>query len=518
VTEGEKSTSREYLLLPGHDPSRAERLARNLATQGIEVRRAEEPFKVGGRELPAGTFLVSHAQPTGRLIRNLLDPITNQPEDFIKRQEERRARRQPDQIYDITAWSLPLLYDVELVTSPSALSVRATTLPMTYDAPRAPRAIAPAKVAYLMPWGAAAAALTAEALQQGIRMHTVGGPFTLNGRQYPLGTAVIRNSGNPTDLHARLTALATKHGADIVPIDSTYTEAGISLGSNENAFLKKPRVLMAWDTPTASLSAGWTRYVLEQRFGQPVTAVRTASLARANFSDFDVIVLPSGNFAGAIGDAVVSRIKDWLRAGGTLITLAEATRWATGSGVGLLDTTLLLKDGRPDVPATTGAASGGSGSGGGGSSSGSGAAGASGAKPAASGTAAFDYDKAIQPDRERPDAQPGAILRVTLDTDHWLSAGHDAETQAMIEGARVFAPIKLNSGRNVGIYGKKERLIASGLVWPEGQDLLVQKAYLMHQPFGQGHVIGFAEDANYRAYAEATMLLFINAVLLGPGY
>ena len=29
-------------------------------------------------------------------------------------------------------------------------------------------------------------------------------------------------------------------------------------------------------------------------------------------------------------------------------------------------------------------------------------------------------------------------------------------------------------------------------------------------------MIAFAEDANYRAYTEATMLLFMNAVLLGP--
>jgi hypothetical protein len=47
--------------------------------------------------------------------------------------------------------------------------------------------------------------------------------------------------------------------------------------------------------------------------------------------------------------------------------------------------------------------------------------------------------------------------------------------------------------------------------------LLVQKAHLMHQPFGQGHV-AFAEDASYRGVTEATMLLFMNAVLLGPGY
>jgi len=182
-----------------------------------------------------------------------------------------------------------------------------------------------------------------------------------------------------------------------------------------------------WDTPTVSTAAGWTRYVLERRFNQPVTAVRTASLARANLSDFDVVVLPSGNYAGAIGEAVINRIKDWLRAGGTLITIAEASRWATGNNVTLLDTALLLRDGRPDVPPAGGT---------GGTASG---ANATAGRP-------FDYDKAIQPDRERPEPQPGAILRVTIDTDHWLSAGQDDETQIMIEGSRVFAPIKLNSG------------------------------------------------------------------------
>jgi hypothetical protein len=442
------------------------------------------------------------------MIRNLLDPDTQQPADFIKRQEDRRAKRLNDQIYDITAWNLPMLYDVELVTSPTAITVRTTSVPMTYDAPAAERTFAPSKVAYLMPWGSAAASLAVDALRQGIRMYSVGGAFTLNGRRFPLGTAVIRVAGNPADVHARLTTLATKYGAEIVPTDTTYVESGTSLGSNETAFLTAPRVLLAWDTPTSSLSAGWTRYTLERRYGQPVTTVRTASLARANFNDFDVLVLPSGNYAGTINDAVLNRIKDWLRAGGTLITLAEATRWAAGSSVGLLSTTTLLKDGRPDVPA-----GGAGGASGGGSGGGGGTGGASGGKPVD-----FDYDKAIQPDRERPASQPGAILRVTLDTDHWLTAGQDEETQSMVEGNRVFAPIKLDAGRNVGVWAKKDRLIASGLIWPDAQDILVQKAFLMHQPFGQGHIVAFAEDANYRAFAEGTMLLFMNAVVLGPGY
>jgi hypothetical protein len=40
----------------------------------------------------------------------------------------------------------------------------------------------------------------------------------------------------------------------------------------------------------------------------------------------------------------------------------------------------------------------------------------------------------------------------------------------------------------------------------------------MHQPLGQGHVIAFAEEPNYRAFTEATQLLFINAVLLSRGH
>ncbi len=498
IADGEKGAIREYVIVPGVDPSRADHLARNLATQGIEVRRAEEPIKLASRTIPAGAYLVSTAQPTSRMIRNLLDAKTEQSADFIKKQEQRRAMRLNDQIYDITAWSLPLVYDVETLTSSAPITARTSPVPSQYDAPPAARPLAQGAVGYLMPWGSAAASLSAEAMRDGIRIHSVGGTFTHNGRAYGIGTAFIRNSGNPANLHARLSALAAKHGAELVPIDSTWTEEGTSLGSNDAVALKAARVLLVWDAPTSTLSAGWSRFVLERRLGVVTTAVRTGSLARANFNDYDVIVLPSGNYAGQINDAVLTRIKDWLRAGGTIITLADASRWATGASVGLLDTAALLKDGRPDVPPP------------------SGSTGASSAAPAKPGE--FDYDKAIQPDRERPAPQPGAILRVTIDTNHWLSAGNDGETQVMIEGSRVFAPIKLNSGRNVGIYGTKDKLIASGLIWPDAQEVLVQKAFLMEQPFGRGHVIAFAEEPNYRAFTESTMLLFMNAVMLGPGY
>jgi len=110
------------------------------------------------------------------------------------------------------------------------------------------------------------------------------------------------------------------------------------------------------------------------------------------------------------------------------------------------------------------------------------------------------------------------VLRVTLDTEHWLASGTDGAIQAIVEGQRVFTPVRLDQGTNVGVFATKDRLVASGLVWDEARDQLAQKAFLVEQPLGDGHIIAFAEDPNYRAFAEATELLFINGVLLGPAY
>ena len=111
----------------------------------------------------------------------------------------------------------------------------------------------------------------------------------------------------------------------------------------------------------------------------------------------------------------------------------------------------------------------------------------------------FDFTRAIQPapGQIHPRIPPGAILRAQLDEDHWLSSGSDGEIQALVESTRVFTPIKLDKGRNVGIYAAKDRILASGLMWDSAMEQLPQKAFLIHQPMGQGHVIAFAEDPNY---------------------
>jgi hypothetical protein len=500
VSEGESGAVRQYVLVPGGDRVRLLRLADLLAGQGIEVRLAAAELWGGARSFPAGSIVVPLAQPAGRLVRNLLDPQVAMDEAFLKEQDRRRKKRLPDEIYDQTGWSLPLAFDVACV---GTATLTGETRPYAPGAVAEEEGPAAAKVAWLMPWGSGTAAAVAEAAQAGLKVRVAEGGFRLGGRAFPAGTAIVRVAENPDTARETLGRIARRHGAEAVAVDSGYVEEGVSLGSGRVRLVEKPRVLLAWDRPTSSTSTGWARWVLERRFGQPVTAVRVSSLGRVDLSRYDVVVLPSGDYGEALGEGAVKRLRDWVSAGGTLVALGEASRWLTREKVGLLDTKTELRDGRPEPEPGRDEKK---------------EPGKPPAKDEDGKPEPFDLEKAVQPERERPDAVPGAILRVTLDPEHWLSAGTDGEVQAIVESRRVFTPMKLDKGKNVGVYAKKDRVVESGLVWDDVRDLLAQKAFLMHQPTGEGHVIAFAEDPNYRGYAEATELLFLNAVLLGPAY
>ncbi len=513
----------EYVLHSRHDPSMARRMAETLVRNGIEVGRPTADVRVEDRTLPAAsTFIVPMAQPAHRLIRNLLDPHTPMDTTFVARQIERRAQRLRDEIYDVTAWSMPLLWDVELIQARSATGVAtepvvvptgmgpmdrgvidgaaeywgtidpAATVdasqPVGTDGRTIASTLPSATVGYLIPWGSAGAATVAEALRDGIRVRSAGGSFVLDGRTFPVGTAIVRRAENDDDLAVRLGMIAARHGAEVVPVDDSYIREGMSLGSGRVRALREPRVVLVYDEPGSTYSVGWARFILEQRYGQRTTAVRADALGRLVLSDYDVIVFPSGNYGRAIGEGMRGRLENWMRDGGTLVTMAESTMWAARSG--LLNVTPERRGGRPEDENA----------GGGGTPD----------QP-------IDYLDAITPADEAPEQTPGAVVRTLLDTNHWLSSGTDGEIGVLVEGSRVLSPIALDRGTNVGRYASVDDLVLGGIVWDDAKPQLAHKAFLVHQPMGRGQLIAFAEDPNYRAYAEATQLLFINAVLLGPG-
>ncbi len=515
IEEGSRELVKEYIIAPGSDPNRALKLAGLLMQQGIEVKRAEAPFsnarvrdyfegKLVSKNFPAGTFVVPLAQPAKRLLKTLMDRQTDMDKAFIDEQLQRRKKRLPDEFYDVTGWSLPLLYNVECYTAevPSSGNLILLETP-----PKAQGAVhgGKAHLAYLLAWGKnAAAAALADLLRQNVRVHTSDKEFTLDGRKFPRGSLIIKTKDNPDDLFARMQKLAADHGVEVHATNNSWVSEGVNFGSGYVQFIRKPKVALAYNMPTSPLSTGWTRYVLEQMYGYPVTVINTWQIGAADLSKFNVLILPDGSgfwgggYSAILNENAVQRLKTWISGGGTLITFGDATRWLTQEKVDLLATSRELKNGKPEREAGKEKKD---------------------EAPPATASGAYDLEKAIQPREELPESTPGALMRVQLEPTHWLSAGYDdGRAIVMVESRNIYTPLTLDKGVNVGVYFAEDKVLASGFTWETSRKQIANKAYLMYQRLGRGHVIAFAEDPNYRAFMGGLNLLFMNAVLLGPAH
>jgi hypothetical protein len=526
IEEGQKETIKEYIIAPGNDPNRAARLAGWLMASGIEVKRAESAFSnaktrdyydelLQTRDFPAGTFVVSLAQPAKRMARTLMDKRTEQDKEFIDEQRERNRKRQSEEFYDVTAWSLPLLFDVPSYTAEIASAGQFTTLketPIPQGKIQGPRA----SLAYVIPWGTqSSASALAEMFRQDLRVHSNDKPFKMNGTNFPAGTLIVKTKDNPADLFDRMQRLATNFGVNIYPTDSAWVEEGPNFGSANVKFLVKPRIALAYNTPTLANSAGWVRYLIEQRYGYPVTTIRAEQMRGMDLTRYNVLILPdaAGGYNSAFTDG--AKLREFMNNDGTLVTFANATTWLTEERIGLLPTKRERKE-KGETKASKPAAE---------SSSPAKSAGrdsdiapqTANAKPAET-PKEPPADQTIEPREEWPSQTPGAILRVSVDNSHWLGFGYGTTTNVLVDSNRVFTPLRLDQGVNVARFLPDNKFLLSGLMWDDARRQFPNKAYLMYVPYGRGHLVAFSEDPGYRAFLEGLNVMLMNALFLGPGH
>ena len=496
MQEGNTESIREYILPRRGNTSAVDKLAVLLADQGVEVHRSTAAFKNGETEYPAGSYTIRLAQPSKRLVRTLLDRQVPMPDDFVKEQERRRKKKLPDEIYDVTAWSLPLLYNVEAVAAPGVSQGAFELVQPGHQRPGSVKG-GRASVAYLVPWGQTATGrLLAAALRQGWKVWSADKPFTQNGTAYQHGTLIFKVKENEDGLHDAMAKLAASTGADVVATNTGWVDDGINFGSRYVVPVKKPTIAVAWDQPVSSGSAGHTRFVLERQFHYPVTPVRASLLANIDLSRFDVLILPEGNYSSLPWP----RIKDWMRAGGTLVAIGGAVASAADPKAAVFEISheILPKEGKeeekkkpaegdPRVPGKLLASE-------------------------------ADFTKAIQAETPVPDDVAGVLVAATLDDDHWMSAGGGGKIHALLSGRNVFTPIKLDKGFNAAVFLGPDQLLSSGHLWEENRKLLAHKPLIVVQRHGRGHAIGFTADPNYRAFMDGMNMLFLNAVFRGPAH
>ena len=508
IAEGASDPVRAYILPVQDDQAAADKLAGLLVRQGAEVGIAEESFRACRQSFEAGSYVINLNQPAKRLIRTLMDTEVPIDESFMAEQERRRAKGLPDEIYDVTAWSLPLMLNVDTVACSRRIGVATT--------PAGPEFVKPgqvlggeASVAYLVPWGEATAVrFLAHALRQDMAIKSSDKAFTHDGRRYPAGTLIIDVADNPDSQHGLVRHLAMTTGADVVAVDDSWVTDGPNFGSENVVRHTAPTVAIAWDRPTSAYSAGNTRFVIERQFDYPVTPIRTARLGTADLRNYDVLILPEswGGYEAALGEAAAANLKGWVEQGGVLIAVGNANRYVAD---GKIDVAAIRRE---NAVVETTDEEGKKPSGGGGDD-----------EPESTVEGSYfesddDYATAITPEKDDPDSVGGVLVRASVDADHWLGAGVASTINVLVRGSDIYTPIKLDQGTNVARFAGADELLASGYLWEENRKQLAYKPFAVVQDHGRGFVVSFTQDPNVRAYLDGLNVIFMNAIFRGSAH
>lgn len=576
AVDASRPENRRVLLLdPARHPSRVRALLDNLHAQGVDIGVARGEFDARrvadrfgrtweSRKFPAGTVAIAMLQPLGPLASAMLEFDPRMSETFLREERKELEHRRASKMYDISAWSLPMAYDLDGCW---AESCNLPALAAYQPAPPPRGAVENRDAAFgVVLDGSDDAALRAvvRLVQRGVKVRVATKPFAAAGREFARGGFLIRRQDNPGELLATLEAVAADTGVVFIGADTGRSvDDGPDLGADRFALIERPRVAVLAASPVAPTSYGAIWHLLDSELGLDMSGLDAARFGRTDLRRYNVLLVPDGGLE-AILKSAAGPLRDWVAQGGTLIAVADSAAALTEASL-KLSAVRLRRDvlekldeyaemvrlersagGSPiDVEGLYGspAAEGGPTTAPGAGDSASQPRSAAAATMSATATSrAAQQEPASLPQQaessggvEAKPARPsgsaeqlkrrdewarmfsprGVLLRAGVDTEHWLTLGCGEELAVFVEGSRalmsmhpVATPVRL---------APRERLRLSGLLWPEAAERLADTAYVTVESMGRGQVILFASDPAWRGLFRGPSRLLTNAVLLGPG-
>jgi len=460
---------RVFLLSGENDPRLLVRVFDLCTAHGIEIDVLRDDavlegmvsYRTGKRveslHARRGSFVVRADQPMGRLVRALFeaDPGADELET-----------------YDISAWSLPVVYGLDAWSSARRVDPDLLTRLTRYAAPEA------------VATGDGRVALLVDSTQHRfpralgvIARHRVfarlaGQEFTSSGRRFSRGSLVVHAVRNPDRDLDEVMADLLAQGVDVQRASSGLVESGEVLGVDDNRIFALPKVALLRGEPLSSSSYGGIWHLLDVESPTPYTVVNVEGLSSV-LSRFNVLVVPEcSGLETALGEGGFDRLKGWVREGGTLIAVGASATWASQA---LLD----LKS--PEAEKKT---------------------------------PARDLTWKERQDRSLEERISGALLRAKIDETHPLTAGASAWVGVLKRGDRAL-PIG-EEGAVLARYEAEGRV--GGLISGKNLEALAGTPFVTWHRSGRGAVICFSDDPTFRGFHLAAMRLLLNAILLGPTY
>lgn len=482
IEQGSSGTLR-YLLKQEGDPHLAAYVVNLLQRSGVEVDRLtseaslrnvsdREGNSVGTQSFETGTYVIEASQPRMALIRKLLEPHIQIPEDFLELARSRVDRGENPRFYDITAWSLPLLYNLQgfSTTDNGSIDTEAIEEPVSNPGRMTDEI---AEYAYLINGNQASALSTVHPLRdKGVRLNVIYKPTQIDGQTYSSGTIVVRTDGKSEYVHEAVRELAEKHDLKVDAVNSGLADNGFPpLGSIEGNRIDKPTIALLGNYPNDAYSFGWAWHTLDRVYDIPHTIINVTNIASTPIERFDVLIIPevmnSSEMDRYLGDAGIERLQRWVRDGGTLVTIGSATDYAIHN--------LEL------------------------------------------GSLTSWYDAEENENAQRVTV-PGAFMKTEMDPENWITSGYDYDVPVLINSNRLYSAPDgpPSSQKRTPIKIAADDAHIAGHLWEENAERLPESVFLYEERIGNGRIISFTEDVNFRGYWRGVNRLFLNAVILGP--
>ncbi|QJD96308.1 zinc carboxypeptidase [Mucilaginibacter robiniae] len=405
-------------------------------------------------EVNAGDMVINAYQPKAVLMHVLMEPKTLVTDSNT---------------YDITAWSLPYVYGLKAYgVSESIKPGSIAKTPVTVAPPPPEHAYA-----YVSNWQSVQdVKFLAALLSKNIRVRYASAAFTANGKSYNPGSLIITKADNSNpDFDQVVMQAAHDCSRTLVPLTTGFVDKGADLGSGVVHYLQKPRIMLMTGDGVNAEAMGEVWHYFEKEVGYPVTLVRYHDLYRVRMADFDLAIVPDGNYE----DFPSERLQNWVRDGGKLIAMGDAVGQLADRKGFALKKKEDPKDSKP------------------------------GSKPAE-----------LRPyeNRERDAIRynvPGAIFKLNLDNTHPLGYGYPKFYYTLRLSSDVYDYLG-DDGWSVGTL--KKGGYTSGFVGQKAKDKLSSGLVFGVQPLGRGSVVYLADDPLFRSFWENGKLLFGNAVFM----
>ena len=248
------------------------------------------------------SLIIPAGQTKNKLIQVLLEPRTKLSDSIT---------------YDITAWSLPFTYDVNALLS---------TKKVPYNSGYSVSSIAAIEkgaFAYVMNYsGFSSLKALAALLDRGMTVRTSYSDFKIAKNSFQAGSSILLAAENP-NLENTLERISQEFEVSFKAVSTGFADQGKDFGSPSVTKTKAIKIALLKGNGISSYNFGEWWHFLENDLDYPVSVLDTEYLGQYDLDNYDVLIMPDGNYRG-FNDNTLNSIEKWVSDGGKLIAQSEA--------------------------------------------------------------------------------------------------------------------------------------------------------------------------------------------------